>query len=373
MAGFRCLSAMILLFVGGVGRDPAFAEPIRDTRLLQKVELNASATPYAEVFAQISEEFNIPIALHESFQKGHVRGEKVTWEISGITLQSALAFLIEDVAHAAWTVDQNGVAVMDQLVVQETQATRDYSIASLAPLISDPTAFKWTIMETTTGPWNELDGIGGTIDEVTPQYVRVTNDLSFHQELEEFFTMLNATIGGRRVAPSVIDNANARITAALQRPATGPRNELPLREMIETLTKNTRAPVVFLDEVWGVNTVDLTQNVTCPSGRMPLKSLLREILEPLELAVRVDHEMLLIVSKIEDEDEQFTHCFDVRKLVSPTFSVNDLIRQIQQAPGTGPWFEIDGIGGTISSLGPFVIVRNTAPSLEKIGELLNGR
>ncbi len=116
--------------------------------------------------------------------------------------------------------------------------------------------------------------------------------------------------------------AELKIERALTKPTTVDFKETSLLEFVETLKAYTGTNVVLdqagLDEVG----VDPDEPITLKLDEVPLKSVLKLALEPLELIYIIRNDVLMITSQTAAEEQLETRVYPVADLVIPIANFN---------------------------------------------------
>lgn len=351
----------------------AQGEVIRDKRLLQKASLEAENIPLKEVAEELSRKHKLPLRIDKTVDETRDGEVTITLKVNGVTLQSLLTLICESTgSRLAWTVDKTGVTLINREAEEQRQQAIDYSLTAFAVLFSEPEELQELLEFCTSGPWEEIDGIGGKILAQTPQSVRVQQSERIHLEIAEIFGALEGIVSGRKVPPSPIESTNGRLRAALARPTAAPKGEFTIQTALEELLGGSKVPFILSPNLHDEG-IDLTQAASFEPGRKPLQALLAEILNPLKLEVLVENEVVKVTTRSALEEHFSTQVYDVRKLLSGTTSIEDIAGRIRQAEGTGPWEDSDGLGGVILPLKQVLVIRHHPAAHGRIGELLGGR
>jgi len=356
------------------------AEPIRDKRLLQRAEIDVVDKSLEEVLQQLSEEYKVPIVLNkDNFEDEGIENPKITLKAKGITLQSVLELIADsdpDGVAFDWTIQEKTVTFDTQNAIQENYYEVDYPLASLGALAGNPADLDTALIASSAQLWSEVDGDGGELKDLSPQALRYSQNAAGHREIVEVLTILASAARGGSPKPSLIDSANGRLAKAMNRAVATKESTVPLSEALEIILTKNKIPY-FIDrtalEDLGLD-VD-TLEVSLPKGRTQIGKLLPPILDEHDLGMTIEHEVVKITEKgLLDESNLQLAVYNVRRqLNSGIGTVDDLIDQLQQAEGTGPWMDVDGEGGRISNVGPVLLIRHTPQAHATISKLLGGR
>ncbi|MCA8998692.1 MAG: hypothetical protein KDA80_16955, partial [Planctomycetaceae bacterium] len=143
--------------------------------------------------------------------------------------------------------------------------------------------------------------------------------------------------------------------------------EITLNSLAELILKEHIAPVEFS----GLAAEDLAaaRRLPGPITSVPLYQAL-DWLSEVGLSWHWDGTRIQLYPEDVGGDPVTTRQYDVRALNDQGWTQEELLHVIQDGT-TGPWFKIDGIGGTIQAAGPVVIVRHEHRVQMEVMQLLH--
>lgn len=161
--------------------------------------------------------------------------------------------------------------------------------------------------------------------------------------------------------------ARAKIEEALQQKAQLDIVDLTLKDTVAQIRDLFKVQILIDDDGLGDQGIHTDTLVNVRLKGITLKSALRIILERLGLDFIIKNEVLVITTQ-EKADEHFeVQLHDTRHIKN--LNSSQLIEVLENTT-TGPWFEIEGVGGTMSAVPGGLIVRQTQRMHEEITELL---
>lgn len=221
----------------------------------------------------------------------------------------------------------------------------------------------------TTGPWQAIDGDGGSITPLG-QRVTITSNQQNHLEAQSVL----AALATKAPIISLSEPYSMKaIQEALRKNVNCRFEDIPLEQAIAELSRQAGLRFDFDEAELANSGVGLDVRVTLSVSDVTLEVALDLLLEDVggvELTTVPMNGLLAVTSRERADEIQRVQLLDVSDLISAE-DVPQLISLIHNAT-SGPWQEIDGDGGTIAQLpGPRIIVRQTRKGLDELHELLN--
>lgn len=368
-----CLVAGLLLTIFTDALRAAPPDQATQRALDDQTQVEFVDTPLAEAMQQLAQKHNVPIAIDEQglTDVGIPTEEPISLVVDGVTLQSALGLLCNGLGLEAIPNDGGGLLITTSEIAEERVDKRRYDLRPISALVApDPQKIIDVVKQCTDGQWADIDGIGGTVQgEGTTLVVEQTSRI--HNQIAELLVRLQRIVNPRRAPqPSQREKNEQALYRVMQKEIDVEFVDTPLIDVIDELAKQADASVlvdvVALTEL-GVPT---DEPVNLPSQQQPLVQTLQQVLQPLDLTWRIDNEAIVVTTRQEGEDRRQVGLFDVRRQVHSPGDAEKLVARIQGTEGTGPWEQIDGIGGTAEVLGGVLIVFQHREALEKIAESL---
>lgn len=221
---------------------------------------------------------------------------------------------------------------------------------------------KQLIQFQTSGPWYELDGIGGTADMFGTRLI-VRHNERCHAEIDELINRLTQAAeqppGGPPVA--LFGGLDERGYAALAKRVSVSYDSIPFAEVLEDMSRRFDFPYRIDDYDEDPESLERTRNQ----------------LVSLEMVDRYVYDILSELGQITSMppcvvrgtvwfggsgccDLQYAAVYDVRDFDPSAWP--DLVRLFQNET-SGPWLDIDGIGGGLTLLDNGFLIINQTPHI----------
>jgi hypothetical protein len=243
----------------------------------------------------------------------------------------------------------------------------DYPLASLGRLTADSVQMAYVLQSCTDGLWKEIDGAGGEILGINARAVRIRQTRHTHYDIAEFLQTLAATAQGRKLRGTTIDKTNERVVKSCARVIAPTETTMPLAEALELLLAKNRIPYwLDLYELEDAG-IDPKVDVKIESTKQPVGLHLAQVLDSLELAAIVKHEVMFVTTKVIAEESRISVAYNVSRHLSATVTTNDVYDRLSETAGTGPWEEIGGVG---EPLGPLLVIRHNRRAHQQIARIL---
>lgn len=182
----------------------------------------------------------------------------------------------------------------------------------------------------------------------------------------------------------------AAIRKALQKKVTLKFKSTPLTKVIDRLAEETKLQLVINEPALEEDGISLDEAIDFVSKEVTVEHALDRILEPIGCTWHIENEVVQITTQIAVGDPRhmlvrmYRAPTDLEALQSPTtdgliqrqpmtpwkVSEGDMIIDLIMTSTSGPWFDIDQEGGTISRVGDLLIVRQSFGVHEEVETLL---
>ena len=219
------------------------------------------------------------------------------------------------------------------------------------------------IYEATSGPWMDMDGVGGHVNVVGNALCVQTSRRVADQVrlLIDSLSTLIAQKPGMSVVEISREQARTKnLNQTLQKVETVDLDEDLLSDVFAFIAEQFGVNIAIdrraLDDE-GIDIRDLSVNLS--RRKVQLRSILNAITRQHELTFVNLHGVLLITTPVALEDSMSVQIHDARKLMQAGF-VNDSFIDMLQG-GNGSWQDRDGDGGTLTVLSNgLIVIRQTA-------------
>lgn len=374
------LTASVLILAG---TDAAIAQekpdPVRRA-LAEKATFDFSETPLNEVLDFVKDKHKVVLfADKQSFEsEGLDTATPVTFKIDGISLDSALHLML-DPLDLTFVPRFEGIMITMKSKAEELLERKVYGIRDLtAPpgtAVGDEddsyAADKLIdLITATVAPisW-QASGGRGSAKSIKGMLV-VAQTYEIHREIEALLTQLRAIRKGKGVARA--EDPRDRLLASK---VTLEFNEVPLREVLQSLSERLKTPIVLNGRDFEDEGIDTATPVTVNLKDVTLRSGLALILGPLSAIVVKRHEVLVVTTPIAAEQWMERRIYDVRDLArrdAPQDAdqkqdpVSDIIATTV-APNT---WSSQGGKGVVKIVDGALVILQTAEQHQQIEDLL---
>lgn len=344
--------------------DPATLVP---QPLAEKLTWEFTDMPLNEMLAEFSERVGMPILIDEVAltDSGVPIDEPVTdglFDLAAYLLLDRLSALLE----LGWYVDDGIIVVTSEEEAKYHLTLRSHIFTDLREKGYEPDVLIQLMQTVTEGPWEDIDGIGGTLTRVG-DVIFVRQSDRMHREVS---ALLQALRHHGRETYVLCPPVHESIREILKIPVSVEFDRLPLQAAINQLGGETGIDI-DIDEVTLTDVgIPTDEPVTLTITDKPLETVLKYLLQPLELAAVPDLGRLLITTTEKAEGMEQIVLHDVSDVCQSKDQTEQLLRAVLNETA-GPWEVIDGIGGVISvPVSGILVVRQTEKQLQEVRELL---
>ncbi|MEX0718872.1 MAG: hypothetical protein WD066_19925 [Planctomycetaceae bacterium] len=395
------------------------AERSARERLRRRVTVRYEQRPLREAVEDLAKRAGVNLWIEEAAFEGEgiALDDPIDIDLPDVMVETALEIILPDVG-ATWFVHDEILRVTTPAKAEDFLVTRTYDVRRLVEAMKpwfeleeidwrttvpiqiglvggfghtgvyrfsstwprgigdDPSRYVVdVVMHETSGPWLDWDGIGGRI---TPYgsllFVRANPRVQ-----EEVATVID---GLTRLAtaekpmkplrlwlPDGLAEENDKVRAALERPVAVDWKAKPLDEALAAFFKDSGIGHRIDRGALQEDDIPLDTPITLQRRGVSRRETLEAAFEPHGLTWIVEHGFLIVTTDVVQCAKLSTIVYDVRDLLidgdfTPLF---DLIENETY----GPWISNDGVGGSVVSFGPrLLIVRQTQGVHEEIAELL---
>jgi len=368
-----CLAAGLVLTICAESLRSAPPDKATQRALGETMQVEFVDTPLAEAIEQLARRHKIPIAIDEEElgYSGIPTDEPVNLILKEITLQSALALICHDLGLMATPQNGGGLLITTSESAEEQLDTRSYDMRPISRLVArDPQRIIDVVHSCTDGQWVDIDGIGGTVQlKGTTLVVEQTNRV--HNRIAELLARLERIVNPQR-APQLSqrEKNEQALLRAVQREVKVEFIDTPMLDAIDELSRKGGVAIIVDEAALSDSGIPTDEPVNLPLQEKSLAETLDDILQPQDLGWLIDNEVIVVTTIEVAKDRRQLGLFDVRRQVRGPGDASKLVSRIQGGEGTGPWEQIDGIGGTAEVLGGVLVVFQHRQALENIAELL---
>lgn len=293
-----------------------------------------------------------------------------------VPLHQALTWLLRP--HGlTWYVEDDVLHITTEDGEPGLHIVRSYSIRHLMQSGIAADALSYTIQGMTYGEWMDIDGAGGTMS-VVGQVLTVRHSYQMHRQVESLLAALAQRSEWQYVE---YPRQHVRQLALLeQRVDQIEFVDTPLSDVIEYVSQVTGAWIRIDSAALADEGMSGDEPVTLNLSDRPLRTALKLVLAPLQLAVIVKDGVLTVTTSSVEFDDPAMHTvvYDVRDVESALPAgqspsrLESLVDAIQKT--TGYWINLDGDGGDLRTPGGGrLVVRQTDTEHRQIRSLLTAQ
>ena len=350
--------------------DPARFVP---EPLARPIDLDLADIPLAEAMQRVSEATGLPGRIdvkeldNEGVQVDTIVSDRAESEPAYLLLDR----ILENVAgvELGWFVDQGILEVTTKLVADDHLVTITDNVRDLLERGYCKDDILDVILNTTSGPWFDLDGVGGTL-EFFGEMLVVRQTSRVQREVAAMLDAIRERGLERRVGEPL---THAELERKLDQVVAAEFSKTSLRELVETLSRDY-ALRMWIDVTELKNEGITPDNVvSLPAAQLPIRSALHLALADVggvELWAIVDKNAIRITTKIVADDIMLPVVYDVGDLTDHNSCRMSSLQNAVEHQTSGPWFNLDGVGGTMESAGNLLVVRQTGRVHAEIRTLL---
>lgn len=248
--------------------------------------------------------------------------------------------------------------------IQEILVSETYNLTPWIELEYDPEDIVQLIINETEGPWEEIEGVGGVCQILGDVlFIRQTQKVQY-----EVQGLLQALLAPARQT-LVLQNVDHLKYADRVQDATVTVdfNRTPFFNVIVELSMQTGIPMYMDEQNLNDEGINIRQPINLELNDVKLKTVFQALdVEPLPKNGR-----LYVTTEVAAEEQEVTAVYDVRDLSRDINEAGALVAAIINQT-SGPWEEIEGVGGTLSTPKHSVlVVRQTLKMQREVAELLN--
>lgn len=360
---------VILLSQLLVGASQAQSTPQLNKKFAKKVTVDVKSEGIGVFCEKLSQEHKVLIQIDVAglADDGISLDDSISLSLKRVSLYTVLQ-LAADSLGLTCVPQGSGLQLTTYPVMEERLYEQQYTFPGVAQLNFDSRNFADVMQLTTTGPWAEIEQVGGEFTAFAPTAFKVMQNWRTHQEIGYVMAELQSIISGRGQLPRPL--SEQLLAKSIAKSLELAPEELPLHE--------------FLDKLLGAHAlnywIDLTElsnegiqangQISIAGGKRSIYEHLSGTLESLDLVPLIDGEVIKITTKIKAAELLIVRVYDVRKQVRQVGTPEGVAEIVMQTAGTGPWQKIDQAGGDVAEVGPLLVIRQTRKSHQKIADLL---
>jgi len=161
--------------------------------------------------------------------------------------------------------------------------------------------------------------------------------------------------------------AETAMEAQLDEPTELNIIDMTLKETMAAITDLHNVPIIFDEKALADAGIPTDTRIHRQLSNITLRSALNIILEPHGLTYVIEDEVMKVTTIAVANETRETRVYEVRQISH--LEPHRLVEIIQKQT-SGPWFELDGTGGSISAVPGGLVVRHTQKMHREIRNLL---
>jgi hypothetical protein len=270
----------------------------------------------------------------------------------------------------AWIVRDGMLRITTQEIADDTLVRQSHVVSDLLDAGFPMNGIMKAIQNQTSGPWYRLDGIGGEISSFGDE-VMVHQTERVQREVAALLAALRAEGRERRI---VAADVAARIESLWGQPYRAEFDDRPLVDVVASINEQTGADLQLDEQSLSDQGIDGDTGITVTLPELPLGVALDYILESVagvRCTVIQEDARLLITTREIAADRLENVVYDLRDIIGDDPSAPPAFVDILYTQTSGPWFHVDGIGGTVVFPVPWLaIIRQSAASQAQVRNLI---
>ena len=372
--------------------------------LARRVSFSFKDERLRDILAEFSRAGEFPLWIDDRALNdiGSAADDTLSGELNDVTIQQALNRVLSG-RGLTWLVHDE---VLRVTTIEEAELVLTTSVYDVGPLLaysaqqaekprddivlgerlrqhpSEVWPFKFapadwlaeSVLEFTSGPWEEIDGTGGTLSSlrdtlIVRQGYRVQSEVASLLEALQVAASGDLEHGSRAVRPAryAVED-DRRIHRTLESKVSLDFREIPLKSAAKEIALRTGATIVIDEKA--LQDIGFDGPISLDVDNVTWRSAIDLLLEPHGLTAIVHDGSLQITTIEEAESYLFTIVYDIRDLTERRFRGEKLVAVLQNET-SGPWEDIDGHGGTAAvPVHGVLLVRQSPDVHEEVAVLL---
>lgn len=344
-------------------------------KLRKEINVEFTGTPLRDVVSYIAEITQLPIlfdipALNENAITGD---EEVTLIIHKTPTHAVLDVLLAEVngVQLAWMEDAEVVQVTTRDKADQTTSTKYYNVRDLLKSGFTHDDLISVVIEMTEGPWEGVDGRGGTIAEF--------GDLLVVKQSQRTQIDVACTLAGLRSKAPVrlIGNlpADSRIRAALDEATSIEFTGTPLRDVISYIAEVHDIPILLDLPALAEQAITGDEEVSLVVNGIKLRSALQLMLanvNSVPLDVVIQNGLMIVTTKGKADEMLQTVFHDVSEITANDPVQMDKLEEIIENQTAAHWESVHGVGGVLRGASSNLLAcRQTRQGQDEVAAVLS--
>jgi hypothetical protein len=355
--------------------------------LQTRVTLEFDDTPLDKAMKTVAAHAKLPLLIDETSldEEGIALDEPVSGRFQNLTAEQAIDRLLKPIG-LTWIIEHEVFWITTLIGAEEKLVRRVYDVKGLldwseqaqrlgreefetptpgaSSISDDALTGDWLIealQKHTSGPWENIDGDGGTLDLVGDR-LAVRQNQQVQKEVLGMLTVWGVFIDGQlKYGSKAVRRAGYpfAVDLAIQRALlkTTPANfvDAGLKSVLAVMEKKIGHTIILDENALEEEGIADDEPVSLVLEGISVQSLLTLILQPLGCTFYVEDGAMWITTEITAEENFFVTVYDVRGLLKTESGSRDFIESLQKETN-GVWQDSDGEGGTLDLPLPGMLV-----------------
>ena len=348
--------------------EPKTVDPARfvPKALAASVTVRFDESSLREVAQWIRDEQKIPVLfdMPALSAEGILPGQPVSDSLDNEPLYLMLNRLRS--LGVDWYVEQDILHLTTIDAAEARMVTRPYNLGGLLDAGYQRDDLGSTLLNTTSGPWMDVDGEGGKLEWLGDVLFVRHND-RMQREVQGLLAALRKH--GRQTF-TLDPPQHQTLRQKLVMMVSADFDDTPLSVAVEQLAEQAKAKIRLDHRSLRAEGVHERQPVTLELSDRELGTVLTVMLAPLHLTWTLRDGLIWVTTTEQAQEQMKTAVYDVRDLCRDRQEA-EALREAIYSQTEGPWFEIDGEGGMIEfARAGTMVVRQTERRLNETGQLL---
>lgn len=334
--------------------------------------------PLRDVVNHLAQQHGIPLILMvQKLTEASVSPDTpITKNLKDISLRTALSLILKDL-ELTFVLRNEALLITTPEDAESEEISVVYPVHDLVQTDAGPDFNPLIdLISLHVEPTSWPDGSGpAPLEGIGEGFLLFSQTWHVHQQVANFLEQLRRLLASTQsttvVFLSPTPAGDQKIRAALEESVAFNLQNTALKDFAFTLQQSLGVPVVLayrkLEEA--SVTPDTPLSASLPSA--PIKTQLRALLAPLELAYVIRDEVLQITTLEDAESQIDLRLYDIRSLIANGVSPEKLGEQLARDVNPSSWDRVGG-PGTASVFRGILVVNQTDPVHEDIEKWLAG-
>ncbi|MBL8851384.1 MAG: hypothetical protein JNG89_17000 [Planctomycetaceae bacterium] len=350
------------------GRDAVSIDPgqFLPEKFREPISIEFQGTPLRDVLAYIADATQLPILFDmPALNEEGITGDEEVSMIQTGPLHTALDILLHNVnqVELAWIQDAEVIRITTKDKADDLKTTQYYNIRDLLEAGHTRDGLRNVVLEATEGPWEPIDGIGGTVSGY--------GDLLVVKQCQRTQLDVACTLAALRTRGLVrtvgVLQSHYRIGEALDSPTSIEFAGTPVRDVISYISEMHDIPVVLDTSTLSEEGISGDEEVSLAVNGIKLSNALRLLLENInqvELDVIIRNGALWVTTKDEADEFLQTVIYDVADITENDSILMEQLENVIENETRGPWESLHGIGGLMLKATDGLLVCRQTPRMQ---------